>query len=155
MPSRSTPLRAESLMRRALGLGVLATALLCVPGCDKPRADVPGAPGEGGATPGADAGEPNSPPPPAPAPSDDGGEAPAGPELPTKIVQGDAPCEVDADCVPDACCHPAACVGVGDGPACGDTMCTMDCQAGTMDCGGGCLCQEGRCAARIVTSFAN
>ncbi len=145
-------------MRRARGLGALATGLLigalALPGCHKPPADVPGAPGdEGSATPDGDGGDLDAPPPPAPEPSDDGGETPPAPEQPTELVQGDAPCEVDADCVPGACCHPAKCVAVGDAPACGDAMCTMDCQAGTMDCGGGCLCQEGRCAARIVTSF--
>jgi hypothetical protein len=29
----------------------------------------------------------------------------------------------------------------------------MDCKTGTMDCGGGCSCVEGKCAARILVSI--
>ena len=49
------------------------------------------------------------------------------------------------------CCHAAACVAASNGPDCTDTMCTADCQYGTLDCGGACLCHEGRCAARLST----
>lgn len=67
-----------------------------------------------------------------------------------QIVVGTDACTTDADCVPADCCHAAACVARANGPSCGDAMCTMDCRSGTMDCGGGCLCQEGRCAARLM-----
>ena len=67
---------------------------------------------------------------------------------PDLVVSEDA-CETDADCVPAACCHAAACVGSSNAPDCSDSMCTMECRYGTLDCGGGCLCHEGRCAARL------
>lgn len=65
------------------------------------------------------------------------------------LVIGEDACTTDADCAPAECCHAAACVGRANAPACGDAMCTMECRYGTMDCGGGCLCHEGRCAARL------
>lgn len=65
------------------------------------------------------------------------------------LVIGEDACETDADCVPAACCHAAACVAAANAPSCEDAMCTMDCQFGTLDCGGRCLCHEGRCAARL------
>ena len=58
-------------------------------------------------------------------------------------------CETDADCVPAGCCHAAACVGTANAPDCTDMMCTQECRYGTLDCGGRCLCHEGRCAARL------
>ena len=87
------------------------------------------------------------------APSE-GGEETAAPDEPAPSAEGelvisDDACETDADCVPAACCHAAACVAAGNAPDCADVMCTADCQYGTMDCGGGCLCHEGRCAARL------
>ena len=66
------------------------------------------------------------------------------------LVLGDDACETDADCVPAACCHAAACVSVDAAPACGEAICTTDCRDHTIDCGGGCLCHEGHCAARVV-----
>lgn len=72
-------------------------------------------------------------------------EPPEGGEL----VVGDDPCTTDADCVPADCCHAAACVAQTNAPDCGGAMCTMECRYGTIDCGGGCLCHEGRCAARL------
>lgn len=65
------------------------------------------------------------------------------------LVVGDDPCESDADCVKATCCHATACVAAANAPDCSDAMCTADCQFGTTDCGGGCLCHEGRCAARL------
>lgn len=64
------------------------------------------------------------------------------------VIGGDA-CTTDADCVPAGCCHAAACVAQANAPDCTDVMCTADCQYGTLDCGGACLCHEGRCAARL------
>ena len=65
------------------------------------------------------------------------------------LVIGEDACEPDDDCVPAECCHAAACVAAANAPDCTDVMCTMDCQYGTLDCGGRCLCHEGRCAARL------
>ena len=67
-----------------------------------------------------------------------------------RLVVGEDACETDADCVPAGCCHPAACVAQANAPTCGEVMCTADCRPDTMDCGGGCLCHEGRCAARLA-----
>ena len=72
---------------------------------------------------------------------------------PMRVVTTDIACTSDADCVPAGCCHADTCVAASDAPECKDVMCTADCRAGTLDCGGGCLCQEGRCAARIAVSF--
>jgi hypothetical protein len=58
-------------------------------------------------------------------------------------------CKVDADCVPAACCHPAACTSRDKAPACADIGCTADCRPATIDCGGGCACIDGVCAARL------
>jgi hypothetical protein len=68
-----------------------------------------------------------------------------------RIVPGTDACHVDEDCAPAACCHATACVARTSAPACDGAMCTQNCAAGSIDCGGGCLCHEGRCAARIIT----
>ena len=65
------------------------------------------------------------------------------------LVLGEDACETDADCVPAGCCHAAACVAQANAPSCVDVMCTQECRYGTLDCGGSCLCHEGRCAARV------
>jgi hypothetical protein len=65
------------------------------------------------------------------------------------LVVGEDACESDADCVPAGCCHAAACVAQANAPTCLDVMCTQECRYGTLDCGGSCLCHEGRCAARL------
>ncbi|KIG18762.1 hypothetical protein DB30_07777 [Enhygromyxa salina] len=67
----------------------------------------------------------------------------------TKIVASDVACQSDADCVKSTCCHATSCVAATDAPDCASTMCTTDCRGGTMDCNGGCLCQAGKCAARL------
>lgn len=56
-------------------------------------------------------------------------------------------CAVDADCVPAGCCHSTACVPASEKPNCMDTMCTMNCQPDTLDCGGRCACEAGSCKA--------
>lgn len=66
---------------------------------------------------------------------------------PAAEVGSEPTCVVDADCVPATCCHATGCVAAADAPACTDVMCTMDCQANTMDCGGRCTCEAGSCAA--------
>jgi hypothetical protein len=70
------------------------------------------------------------------------------------LVVGQDVCQTDADCVPAACCHADACVGVRNAPDCAEVLCTQDCQFGTLDCGGRCLCFEGRCAARLSAPIA-
>lgn len=92
----------------------------------------------------------------APGPPDPREDTPADPPEDTtdpadseRLRVGDDPCTTDADCVPAQCCHADACVAKQNAPDCTDVMCTMECRAGTIDCGGGCLCFEGRCAARL------
>jgi len=75
-----------------------------------------------------------------PAPTSGGGE---------DLNVGSDTCTTDADCVPATCCHATACVAQANAPSCGDAMCTLDCRSGTVDCGGGCLCHEGHCAAHL------
>ncbi len=60
---------------------------------------------------------------------------------------GGGACAVDADCVPAGCCHPSSCVPVAQKAECSGTMCTMECQPGTLDCGGRCACEAGSCKA--------
>jgi hypothetical protein len=87
-----------------------------------------------------------------PEPSNPAGES-VGPsvDLPgrTQIVATDIACQQDSDCVKATCCHASTCVAASAGPNCSATACTADCRAGTMDCNGGCLCQAGRCAAKL------
>ena len=58
-------------------------------------------------------------------------------------------CEQDSDCVPAGCCHSRTCTPRAQAPDCSDVMCTQDCQFGTLDCGGSCVCTDGRCDARL------
>jgi hypothetical protein len=74
--------------------------------------------------------------------------APVAPTPPPKATAG-AECSSDADCVPATCCHPKTCVAKSAAPDCSATMCTKECRGGTLDCGGSCLCKEGRCDARL------
>ncbi len=76
-------------------------------------------------------------------------EPPAAEPREGELVLSEDACETDEDCVPSGCCHAASCVAADDAPSCEDTMCTQECRYGTLDCGGGCLCHEGRCAARL------
>jgi hypothetical protein len=57
-------------------------------------------------------------------------------------------CHVDADCVPASCCHATECTTASAAPRCDGVACTMDCRPATLDCGGRCVCTDGRCAAR-------
>lgn len=84
-------------------------------------------------------------------------QAPPSPEQPAPTTATPPPaagddgaaqqCSVDADCVPAGCCHPSTCVPVSEKPNCTDVMCTMNCQPGTLDCGGRCACEAGSCKA--------
>jgi hypothetical protein len=78
---------------------------------------------------------------PAPAPQ------PAPVQEPAPAGDGGGACAVDADCVPAGCCHPSSCVPVAQKAECSGTMCTMECQPGTLDCGGRCACEAGSCKA--------
>ncbi|MBX3252127.1 MAG: hypothetical protein KF901_33440 [Myxococcales bacterium] len=80
---------------------------------------------------------------------DEGGEAPEPTNGEGELAVGEDACETDDDCVPAECCHAAACVAQANAPNCEDMMCTQECRYGTLDCGGRCLCHEGRCAARL------
>jgi hypothetical protein len=59
-------------------------------------------------------------------------------------------CTTNEDCVPATCCHPTACVPRAQAPNCADVMCTQECRAGTLDCGGRCTCEGGVCVAHVA-----
>lgn len=61
-------------------------------------------------------------------------------------------CSVDSDCVPASCCHATSCVPKSQAPNCDAVACTMNCEPGTLDCGGSCVCQESKCSAVISAS---
>ncbi len=49
-------------------------------------------------------------------------------------------------CVPASCCHSDKCVLSSEAPSCENTMCTMECRGGTMDCGAGyCALIDDKC----------
>ena len=58
-------------------------------------------------------------------------------------------CDTDSDCVPSDCCHATSCIYKDKSPACEEVACTMQCEPGTLDCGGKCLCQDNKCIAEI------
>jgi hypothetical protein len=72
------------------------------------------------------------------------------PAPPTDLVISQDACQSDADCAPAACCHAAACMSADKVKPC-NMMCTQVCQPGTIDCGGGCLCHQGHCAAKLMS----
>lgn len=59
-------------------------------------------------------------------------------------------CMADADCVPASCCHATSCVPKSKAPTCEGVFCTQECRPGTIDCGGGCACEQNRCVARLI-----
>ncbi len=59
-------------------------------------------------------------------------------------------CSSKIDCVPAECCHATSCVSKSQAPDCAGEMCTMNCAPGTMDCGGGCECQNKQCVAILA-----
>lgn len=59
-------------------------------------------------------------------------------------------CFSDSDCVKDSCCHAKACVTQQNAPVCEKVMCTMNCEPGTLDCGGSCICENNQCKAQIA-----
>jgi hypothetical protein len=79
------------------------------------------------------------------------GPPPAEQDLPGRIeiVATEVPCAQDSDCIKATCCHATTCVAASARPDCSSVACTADCRAGTMDCNGGCVCQAGKCAAKL------
>ncbi len=68
-------------------------------------------------------------------PSDTGGTPPPGSAVEAPVFSTDA-CDKDEDCAPVAQCHPNRCVSVDHaGTMPKDLMCSMECRAGTVDCG--------------------
>ena len=67
---------------------------------------------------------------------------------PGELVMSQDACKSDADCVPASCCHASACMSASKAKLC-NMMCTQSCEPGTLDCGGSCLCRDGRCAAKL------
>lgn len=59
-------------------------------------------------------------------------------------------CNTDSDCVPASCCHAKACVSASNAPVCKGMMCTMNCEPGTLDCGGKCACVNNKCSAQLI-----
>jgi hypothetical protein len=60
----------------------------------------------------------------------------------------EAECTTDSDCIPAQCCHPTTCIPVEKKGVC-NLACTMNCAPGTLDCGGSCTCEEGKCIANL------
>ena len=123
-------------MKRGLILVLLGVLSACEK--DRPAAEQPGPTvivEQPGATPASETGDEQP--------------TPTEPEYGTiDVLVTDVACQSDADCVKDSCCHATGCVAVADAPDCSAAVCTLECRAGTMDCYGGCVCQDGRCAAR-------
>lgn len=75
---------------------------------------------------------------------------PPGPST-TVVVSKDA-CKSDEDCMPSTCCIATACGAASKAPDCSAVRCRRDCSQPNVDCGGGCFCQNGLCAARLGTT---
>ena len=57
-------------------------------------------------------------------------------------------CTEDSDCVPAACCHATGAINQENAPDCSGTLCTMNCEPETLDCGQGEIqCISGSCEA--------
>ena len=54
-------------------------------------------------------------------------------------------CQTSSDCVKNSCCHATGCVPKYAQPYCEGIMCTQECAAASLDCGGSCECIEGSC----------
>lgn len=64
-------------------------------------------------------------------------------------------CHTKSDCAPSQCCHPTDCVNAAYKPDCKDTICSLVCAPGTMDCGqGNCDCVNNECKAIIKTPLS-
>jgi len=71
-----------------------------------------------------------------------------GPDCEFQLCPGETKCVKDEDCVPDSCCHPTGCTLKSNAPLCDTMMCTEECAAGTLDCGGSCACVDGECVGQ-------
>jgi hypothetical protein len=56
-------------------------------------------------------------------------------------------CVTADDCKPATCCHPTSCIQGKEQPECAAVLCSADCVPGTLDCGGSCACENGKCVA--------
>lgn len=150
------PLAGKNRYRGAMSRPLAAFVLVLL-ACGTPKAEAPTSPTREVAPIEAEpGGAPEPKPTPAPAATDDAKATPetkAGGEQRTEIRAGTDPCKTDADCVRGSCCHADSCVAKANAPDCKDAVCTLECRSGTMDCGGGCLCQNGKCAAKVVIGF--
>ena len=60
--------------------------------------------------------------------------------------RGECSFEGKQKCVAKTCCHASECVLESDAPDCHGALCTLECRAGTMDCGAGrCGFVDGKC----------
>ncbi len=59
-------------------------------------------------------------------------------------------CVSDSDCVLAQCCHANSCISKENAPNCEGILCTQECRAGTIDCGGSCACENNKCVANLV-----
>lgn len=89
---------------------------------------------------------------PAPTTTDAAPTADAPPAGSTTIVVSQDPCKTDDDCAPTTCCIGTACGAASKAPDCSAVRCRRDCSKPTIECGGGCLCQNGFCAAKLGTT---
>lgn len=80
------------------------------------------------------------------------GETPPPPAGSTSIVVSKDACKTDDDCAPTTCCLATACGAASKAPDCSAVRCRRDCSQPTIECGGGCLCQNGFCAAKLGTT---
>jgi hypothetical protein len=141
------------MRKRFALLAVVAACTPATPPTDAPEVQVePPPPGAESAAPIDTAGPgPTGSAAPTAAPSPPATGFPFGrPDAGGEVVVGADSCSSDADCVPATCCHPNACVARSKAPSCDAVMCTRECRGKTLDCGGGCLCQSGKCAARLM-----
>jgi hypothetical protein len=137
---------------------LVATIVALASACSTPPAEPPASPtrqvqrpeAEPGVSPSTRAHEPNVEP--AAEPDRAAGTEHTGssaPEAKLEFRPGKDPCTTDADCVKATCCHADACVSRDKAPNCKDAVCTLECRIGTMDCGGGCVCRDGKCGAEV------
>ena len=63
-------------------------------------------------------------------------------------VPAEKVCTEDSDCITAQCCHADDAVNKDHAPDCSGTLCTMNCEPDTIDCGQGSIkCVSGSCEA--------
>ena len=66
-------------------------------------------------------------------------------------VPDELQCTQDSDCTAAVCCHADQAINVAYAPDCTTTLCSADCQEGTMDCGQATAqCVQGACTVVAV-----